>query len=667
MMIEWLDEMATITVAAFVNGLWLGVLLTGIVWTAIRLMSARKPINATTRFMVWATVLVLCAGMILWQGIKQVKVSYIKPVLLQEMPAAQEAASLAYVPQTSRSPVAPLQSSSEFPAAAAEMYETEGLIAIPDIEEVSAAVVAQTIERGSEPIEWSAIGPALRRLLFMIWIFGSIALLLRTGYGIFSIRRLKWRSQPASHALSQRLDLLTGEIRKPRRVRIGLSDDIDIAVATGLLNPMILIPATLPNTLTPEELDQVLLHEFAHLQRRDDWTILLQLILTNILFFHPAMYALGKLMEREREFACDDWVVALTHRPKAYASCLAKIVSLHQQARKQSLAPAIISRKKQLFERVGEILNRNRTVSFHASRRGYIVVLGLMMIVMLGAMRFAPVIALTEPMAQLPDETEPPVPPASRADEVIAAGPEVASESSVARMLEPVVVPEPVVQAEEQSAVEQRLAEVHLSQQLPVEQDEGAVTARTSLSVDLMNARPDRAIPLPVPVTTAQVEPVNLQVPRSQPASPVRRDSAISNASMVKLLRASQKIASSGDHAQLLMQAAEKLSSDEAVILAYLESVSTIASSGDRWRALDALLKYHTLGEQGAIAFLKVVRNIPSSGDKSRILIKSLDTRALPVEQQSVRDAFLKTLDAIPASSDYRRVSEYFVRLSIGQ
>ncbi len=665
MMIEWLDEMATITVAAFVNGLWLGVLLTGIVWTAIRLMSARKPINATTRFMVWATVLVLCAGMVLWQGIRQVKVSYVKPVLLQDMPAVEEAAGLAYVPQTSMPLDAPQQSSSEIPDAIAKTYEADDLYAIPDLEAVSAA--AQSVERASDPIEWSAIGPALRRLLFMTWMFGSIALLLRTGYGIFSIRRLKWRSQPASDTLSRRLDLLTGQIHKPRRVRIGLSDDIDIAVATGLFNPMILIPTSLPNRLTAEELDQVLLHEFAHLQRRDDWTILLQLILTNFLFFHPAMYALGKLMEREREFACDDWVVALTHRPKAYASCLAKIVSLHQQARKQSFAPAIISRKKQLFERVGEILNRNRTVSFHASRRGYVVVLGLMMIVMLGAMRFAPVIALTEPLVQMLDEMEPPLQPASTAVESIAVEPEVASESSAAEILGPVVAPESVVQAETQVVVGQGLEAQRLEQQRPVEQDEGVVTERTSLSVGLMNVRPDRAIPLPLPVSTAQLEPVNLQDSRPQPVAAVRRDSTISDASMVKLLRASQKIASSGDRAQLLMQAAEKFSSEEVVILAYLESVSTIASSGDRWRALDALLKYHTLGEQGAIAFLKVVRNIPSSGDKSRILIKGLDARALPVEQQSVRDAFLKTLDAIPASSDYRRVSEHFVRLSIGQ
>lgn len=647
MMIEWLDEMATITVAAFVNGLWLGVLLTGIVWAAIRFMSIWKPINATTRFMVWATVLVLCAGLVCWQGFRQVRVSSVKPVQFQEMSASVTHASEpepSFVATEPQQDTFVLLDGVEEPSVAFnELAEPAGTV-----EPLTQA--GPSFRAATDPIEWSAIGPVLRRLLFIAWILGSGLLMLRTGYSIFAIRRLKRRSHSAPLELSQRLHLLTSQIHRPRRVRIGLSDDIDIAVATGLLNPMILVPASLPQTLTSQELDQVLLHEFAHLQRRDDWTIFFQLLLTNLLFFHPAMYVLGKLMEREREFACDDWVVALTRRPKAYASCLAKIVSLHKKARKQAFAPAIVSKKKQLFERVGEILNRNRNVSFQASRRGYALVLGLMLIVMLGAMRFAPVIALTEPAVAQEEVIQDIL--GSEKDDAIEAVPVVAAELPVA----PVIPAEPPVTSAPTS-----------DEQAPVEESEHVETLQPPASREILEIKPDQARPLPLPVSAVGTASLNLPVPESKPVRDTRNDSSMSTASMVKLLRASQKIASSGDRAQLLMQAAPKLASDEAVILAYLASVSSIASSGDRGRALDALLKHQTLGEAAAVVFLEVVRQIPSSGDKSRILIKSLDTEALPVKLQTVRDAFLKTLDAIPASSDYRRVSEHFVRYSMEQ
>lgn len=655
MMIEWLDEMATMTVAAFVNGLWLGVLLTGIVWAAIRFMSTLKPINATTRFMVWATVLVLCAGLVCWQGFRQVRVSSVKHVQLQEMSASVTHAS---VPELSIASSEPLQDTSVLLDGAEEPSMAFNELAEPAgmIEPVTQA--GPSFKAAPDPIEWSAIGPVLRRLLFIAWILGSGILMLRTGYSIFAIRRLKRRSYPAPLELSQRLHLLTSQIRRPRRVRIGLSDDIDIAVATGLLNPMILVPTSLPQTLTPQELDQVLLHEFAHLQRRDDWTIFIQLLLTNLLFFHPAMYVLGKFMEREREFACDDWVVALTHRPKAYASCLAKIVSMHRQAHKKSLAPAIVSRKEQLFERVGEILNRNRTVSFQTSRRGYTVILCLMAIVMLSAMRFAPVIALTEPtVASLEIPVVSPIQGETMPVDLVAPTPEDAYVSQGAQIAESEAMSGPVAIATEQAP----------EKQSPVASGEGVLEDVAGISAELFNVKPDRAIPLPLPVSNARIEAIDFPKPQVESVNTQHRDSSMSNASMVKLLRASQKIASSGDRAQLLMQAAQKLSSEENVILAYLESVSSIASSGDRVRALDALLKYEKLEEQGAIAFLEVVRQIPSSGDKARILIKSLDMEALPVRKESVRDAFLKTLDAIPASSDYRRVSEHFVRYSMGQ
>jgi len=81
--------------------------------------------------------------------------------------------------------------------------------------------------------------------------------------------------------------------------------------------------------LSPEELRVVLLHEFAHLRRWDDWTNLLQKLVRTIFFFHPAVWWIERRLSLEREMACDEAVLAETENPQAYAECL---VSLQRKA-----------------------------------------------------------------------------------------------------------------------------------------------------------------------------------------------------------------------------------------------------------------------------------------------------------------------------------------------
>ena len=66
--------------------------------------------------------------------------------------------------------------------------------------------------------------------------------------------------------------------------------------------------------LSTLELNAILLHELAHLRRRDDWTNLIQKIVGALLFFHPAVWWIEKKLALEREMACDDLVLATRRR-----------------------------------------------------------------------------------------------------------------------------------------------------------------------------------------------------------------------------------------------------------------------------------------------------------------------------------------------------------------
>ena len=98
--------------------------------------------------------------------------------------------------------------------------------------------------------------------------------------------------------------------------RLMICDAVPGATVLGLQRPCIAIPSTLAQALTADELDQVILHEHAHVQRRDDWSRLAQALLMSVLWIHPASVLVSRALNREREMACDEWVVACTGLPR---------------------------------------------------------------------------------------------------------------------------------------------------------------------------------------------------------------------------------------------------------------------------------------------------------------------------------------------------------------
>ena len=98
----------------------------------------------------------------------------------------------------------------------------------------------------------------------------------------------------------------------------------------GIFRPLIVIPAELLDKLRADELELVLMHELAHVRRLDNLTLLLQRLVVALLFFHPAAWLCGRMLQREAEQACDDLVVNATGRPEAYACGLTSVAELAQ-------------------------------------------------------------------------------------------------------------------------------------------------------------------------------------------------------------------------------------------------------------------------------------------------------------------------------------------------
>lgn len=633
MIIEWIDMAASMSMAALINGLWIGVLLAAGAWLLMYLISRWVPVNATTRYIVWGTVLVMCAGLMIWRGLD-------RPVRTVEQSAERVSLEVASVPDTAEES----ESAAELEIAVEPLPSGVRLRVNGDIPAEATIVQEPAIGTAtySDAVALSSpvFGLSGRRILFGVWMLLSGFLLLRIAFSLLSVNRLKRLSRPTPIAVQHMLDRIFARLKNPRLVSVALSDEIDSPCAVGFVHPMILLPAGMHETLTPDELTHVLLHEVAHIQRRDDWSMLFQHVLSAVFFFHPGFLIASSLMDRDREFACDDWVVALTNRPKAYATCLAKIVSMHSHHPRYAFTAGFSSGKKQLFDRVRTILNRQGRATFTPSMKLYGVIMGVLMLSILGLLRSAPVMALPDlnPMLDLqeeiqaaPDPQEP-----SPLDEVAVAEVTVDLEPVLAQSVEP-----------ELPAAEPVLALVPDEEVVIVDVPEPATLHLRRLEVQR-----------PAVVTPIESGMNLLPQPRLAVASPVSTDDdGLSKSSMIRLLKSIERIPSSGDKTQVLLTAVPKLMDDPEVLSAYVQAAGTVQSSGDRSRALMGLLKEHRLDARSSIVFLKKVAEIPSSGDKTRVMLAAIDSDGLPLSDTTVSNTFIDVMESISSPGDYKRVA----------
>jgi hypothetical protein len=129
-------------------------------------------------------------------------------------------------------------------------------------------------------------------------------------------------------------------------------------VTWGVFSPTILLPAA-ADEWTPERRRVVLLHELAHVARRDCLTQLLATLCCAVYWFHPGAWWAARRMRVEREEACDDRVLAAGARASDYAGHLVEVARAFRVPR--PLAPAMaMARGGQLQARVLAVLDAGR-------------------------------------------------------------------------------------------------------------------------------------------------------------------------------------------------------------------------------------------------------------------------------------------------------------------
>jgi beta-lactamase regulating signal transducer with metallopeptidase domain len=253
-----------------------------------------------------------------------------------------------------------------------------------------------------------SVPPAVAYGAAVLWLLIVLVGASRFVAGAFVLARLKRDALPLSPERRAALPLWRSHANVPeaRRARLCVSDRVEVPVAVGLFDGMVVIPQQVMDDFDPSDVDRFVLHELAHLERRDDWTAAVQRLVQVVMFFNPAVHVIARCLDLEREIACDDRVVAATSDVRSYAVGLTRMAESTAWPHRGIAAPAIFITRRQLSLRVEQLLTGRRSAAGRLAIGPAIVALTASLGICVAAAPLAPSIGIGDATDHLPDLTQ---------------------------------------------------------------------------------------------------------------------------------------------------------------------------------------------------------------------------------------------------------------------
>jgi len=181
----------------------------------------------------------------------------------------------------------------------------------------SGGVAPSNVTSASAPIPWGMIASG-------IWLAGVAALLLRIGVGAGRARGIARRGERVHNAIiAETWRAVGGRGAAPRVVR---SAEVDAPIVVGAVAPVVVVPRA-SSEWGAERWRVVLLHELAHVCRRDGISNLIAQLACAIHWIDPLAWLAARRMRNERELAADDAVLRGGARASTYAEHLVAIAT----------------------------------------------------------------------------------------------------------------------------------------------------------------------------------------------------------------------------------------------------------------------------------------------------------------------------------------------------
>ena len=217
------------------------------------------------------------------------------------------------------------------------------------------------------------------KALFWTWMAGVCVGTTALGCSFYRLYRLWSASTPWHGSVSMELAQLCSERTGLKRLpRLKLAADNSGPLVFGFATQGVLLPTGFDDW--PEERRQaVLMHEFAHVRRRDALSHLLAACVCVMHWFNPFVWLLFKKARHEAECACDDVVLHSNIPPVLYADHLLAVASGGHSASVLAPSMACPSSLKRRVKAVLDARARRGVVRWYAAAAitGVALVIGL--------------------------------------------------------------------------------------------------------------------------------------------------------------------------------------------------------------------------------------------------------------------------------------------------
>ncbi len=158
----------------------------------------------------------------------------------------------------------------------------------------------------------------------------------------------------------------------------------------GIWKPVLLLPDGIGDRLPPEQLRTVLAHELCHVQRKDNLTAAIHLVVETIFWFHPLVWWIRARLVEERERACDEQVLDASPDAGVYAEAILNVCRFYLEQPLVSVAGVTGSNLKR---RIEEIMAHRGARKLDFGRKALLAVAGLALVagpVVIGMLGAAP-------------------------------------------------------------------------------------------------------------------------------------------------------------------------------------------------------------------------------------------------------------------------------------
>lgn len=140
------------------------------------------------------------------------------------------------------------------------------------------------------------------------------------------------------------------------KISIWLSSQCQSPMVIGIISPKIVIPNALFSKLNEQQLQHVVLHEQAHIDRRDLITTVIQELISITFWWSPILRPLNRQIYLARELACDIRAANKSADSLTYAQTLLDCAKLMFQKKQNVLAMSLFSKQKDLTIRINGVI-----------------------------------------------------------------------------------------------------------------------------------------------------------------------------------------------------------------------------------------------------------------------------------------------------------------------